>query len=187
MADIRKLYQYHEAADVILLLARASTLAKERPEIKIYDFQTELKVGFEEASIIYDWIADQYDTEAFISDYRIRSGRRYVRNNPFPSLSDMADKLKLGERRTFLIMQALEKKGIIKIKEDFSFERVGRMASFDDLVEQMKWVGHKYRGRCEPSLLMRLMFLDQVTALRLAQYGEEHLGLIWKNRPKNWL
>jgi hypothetical protein len=47
----------------------------------------------------------------------------------------------------------------------------------------MKRVAKKYRGRCEPELLVRTPYVDLVTALRLAQYGEEHLGLRWKRRP----
>lgn len=58
------------------------------------------------------------------------------------------------------------------------------MASFDDLVRQMQRVGKKYRGRCEPELLVRTLYVDPFTALRLAQYGEEHCGLRWKGRPK---
>jgi hypothetical protein len=62
-----------------------------------------------------------------------------------------------------------------------------RMASFDDLVRQMKRVGKKYRGRCEPELLVRTLYIDLCTAMRLAQYGEEHCGLRWKGRPNHLL
>ena len=61
------------------------------------------------------------------------------------------------------------------------------MSSFDDLVRQMKRVGKKYRGRCEPELLVRTIYVDLGTAIRLAQYGEEHCGLRWKGRPKELL
>ena len=62
----------------------------------------------------------------------------------------MAAMLKIGDRRAFALMMALERKGVIRIQQGFSFERRIRMASFDDLVRQMKRVGKKYRGRCEP-------------------------------------
>ena len=114
---------------------------------------------------------------------------QYVLNNPCPNLVEMGTMLRIGERRAFLVMLALEEheKGVIRIKEDFSFERRIRMSSFDDLVRQLKRVAKKYRGRCEPELPLRTLYIDLVTAVRLAQYGEEHMGLRWKRRPKELL
>ena len=103
-----------------------------------------------------------------------------------PNLVEMGTMLRIGERRAFLVMLALEQKGVIRIKEDFSFERRIRMSSFDDLVRQLKRVAKKYRGRCEPELPLRTLYIDLVR-LRLAQYGEEHMGLRWKRRPKELL
>lgn len=104
-------------------------------------------------------------------------------NNPCPDLVEMGAMLKIGEKRAFLVMLALEQKGVIRIKDDFSFERRIRISSFDHLVRQMKRIAKKYRGQCEPELLVRTLYIDLVTALRLAQYGEEHCGLRWKRRP----
>ena len=61
------------------------------------------------------------------------------------------------------------------------------MATFADLVRQLKRVGTKYNGRCEPQLLVRTLYVDPITAVRLSQYGEENLGLVWKERQKDLL
>ena len=182
MIDISRLHRHRTPDEVLLLLARASTLAKKRPELKWRDLQDTLQIGYGEANLILDWLADHHAAEPVISNHWIRCGRTYTLNNFFPTLVDMANMLDLGERRAFLVMHALEKRNIIRIRTDFSFERIGRMASFADLVHQMKVVANKYRGRCEPELLTRTMYIDWITAVRLAQYGEENLGLRWKNR-----
>lgn len=184
MAGIERLYRHREPEEVAFLLARAHALATEKGDPGWQGIQSELKVGSEEAAIIHDWLADNHKAEAKISNHWVRSGRAYVLNNPFPTLSDMARVLKIGEKRAFLIMHALVKKRIIKIKSDFAFERVDRMASFTDLVRQMKVISKKYRGRCEPALLVRTMHVDLVTAFRLAQYGEENLGYRWKDKMR---
>lgn len=184
MAGIEKLYIDREPEEVAFLLAKAHALATEKGDPGCYGIQTELQVGYEEATIIHDWLVDNHKAEAKISNHWIRSGRAYVLNNPFPTLGDMARVLKIGERRAFLIMSALVKKRIIRIRIDFSFERLDRMASFTDLVRQMKVVAKKYRGRCEPQLLVRTLHVDLVTAFRLAQYGEENLGFRWKSRMR---
>ena len=46
----------------------------------------------------------------------------------------------------------------------------------------LKRIAKKYRNRCEPELLMRMMYVDEVTASRLSEYGAKELGL----RPKRW-
>jgi hypothetical protein len=184
VVDIQKLYLHRTPEEVIFLLAKASNLAKEKPALNWYEIQNELKIGAQEAYLIFDWLADQHATEPFISTHWLRCGRTYVLNNPFPSLAGMSEMLRVGERRSYLIMQELERKGLIRIKPDFGFDRVGRMSSFKDLIRQLKVIAKKYRGRCEPVLLIRKMYIDPVTALRLAQYGEENLGLRWKDRER---
>lgn len=183
MADLRNLYKNRSADEVVLLLAQATLLAQKKSKINWYDIQNELKVGAQEAYIIFDWLADKHEAEPHISNHWIRCGRAYLLNNPFPTLADMAKSLRVGERRAFLIMIALEKRGLLSIKQDFAFERKGRMSSFKDLVRQMQRVAKKYGGRCEPQLLIRTLYIDPMTATRLAQYGEEHLGMIWRHRP----
>lgn len=183
MANINRLYRYRQPEEVLLLLARAASLAKQKTDIHRVDLQSELGVGYEDSVIILDWLVDQYDADTKISNHAVRSGRAYVLNAPFPSLAGMAEALRMGEQRAQKVMQVLVERNIIRIKEDYTFERVGRMSSFDDLVGQMKVVARKYRNRCEPMLLVRFLYVDPTTALRLAQYGEEHLGLRWKDRP----
>lgn len=187
MAGIDVLYKHFKPEEVAIMLARASAKAKEDPDLTFTDFQEELHVGYPIAMALVDWLADTHQIEVSISKHWIRRGRQYVRNNFFPSLEEMSQMLKIGARRSFLVMQALEKQKIIKIREDYTFERVGRAASFDDLVRQMKVVGKKYHGRCDPALLVRQLLVDPVTAFRLMQYGEEHLGLRWKRRPSHLL
>jgi hypothetical protein len=184
MADIQRLYIHRTADEVVLLLAQASLFAQKKPKINWYDIQNELKVGAEEANIIFDWLADKNEAEPHISNHWIRCGRSYALNNPFPGLTGMASALRVGERRAFLIMKALEKKGLFSIRSDFTFELKRRMSTFKDLVRQMERIAKKYCGRCEPQLLIRTLFIDPMTATRLAQYGEENLGLRWKGRPR---
>lgn len=187
MATLDPLYKYRPVEEVTLLIARASMLAKERPDLTLYQLQNTLHLGYGEAVVLFDWLADNHEVEPHVSNHWLRCGRAYIRNNFFTSLVHMAATLKTGDRRAFALMMALEKKGIIRIQQGFSFERQIRMASFDDLVRQMKRVGKKYRGRCEPELLVRTIYVDLGTVIRLAQYGEEHCGLRWKGRQKELL
>lgn len=185
MVDIRSLYRHRTEDEVTLLLAKASLFAQDNAQISWHQIQNELKVGAAEANIILDWLADNNAAEPQISNHWIRSGRTYVLNNPFSNLTGMARALRIGDRRAFLIMTALQKKGLIALRSDFTFELTRRMSSFKNLVRQMKRVAKKYRGRCEPQLLMRTLYIDAMTAMRLAQYGEEYLGLKWKGRPRD--
>jgi len=187
MIDLELLYQNYEFEEVSMMLARALALARRKPQLSWFDIQDELKIGFGEAKIIWDWLVDEHGATPRVSEHWIRAGRAYVLNNPFPTLEDMAIKMAIGERRAFFIMQELEKRGLIKIQSDFSFERTRRMASFGDLVRQLRRVGVKYNGRCEPQLLVRTLYIDPITAVRLSQYGEENLGLVWKERQKDLL
>jgi len=183
MADLAKLYSYRPMEEVTLLLAQVLTFSRNKEKVSSLDIQNQFKISTPEAEIIFDWLADGGEVEPKISKHWIRCGRRYVLNNPLPDLVDMGRKLGVGERRTFLIMLALEKRKIIHIKENFEFERRKPMATFNDLVKQMRWVAKKYRGRCELTLLARILYLDPITAFRLAQYGQENLGLLWRSRP----
>ena len=169
--------------EVTLLLAQVLTSSKDKPRVSCLAIQNEFKISTTEAEVIFDWLADGGQVEPQISKHWIRCGRRYVLNNPIPDLSDMGRKLGVGERRAFLIMLALEKRKIIHIKENFEFDRRKPMATFNDLIKQMKQVAKKYRGRCELTLLARILYLDPITAFRLAQYGQENLGLLWRSRP----
>ena len=185
MIDLEHLYQHYDFEEVSMMLAQALALARKKPQLSWFDIQDELKIGFGDAKIIWDWLVDEHGATPNVSEHWVRSGRAYVLNNPFPTLEDMAIKMSIGERRAFFIMQELEKRGLIKIQADFSFERSCRMSSFADLVRQVKRVGTKYNGRCEPQLLVRMLYVDPVTAVRLSQYGEENLGLVWKERQKD--
>lgn len=169
------------------LLRSALSFAQARMGFTPFELQNALRTGYEEALILYDWLTDEGLARSVVSEHMIRCGRRYVLNTPWPTLEGLAIMLDTGQSRAFAIMLELEKRGIIKIGADFSLHRVGRMSSFEDLVRQLRWVAKKYRGRCEPQLLQRILYLDPFTAIRLAQYGEEHLGLRWKERPRELL
>lgn len=73
-------------------------------------------------------------------------------------------------------MNELEREGIIKIRSAFTLEQV-KVSSENDLIRQMKRFAKQYRNRCEPELLMRMMYVDEVTARRLLEYGARELGL----------
>jgi hypothetical protein len=181
MRDIRKLLAYHSFEEWVSILGRATEFAEKNPEAQWIDFQNHLKIGAEEAFIIQDWLADHLRVKPRISNHWIRCGRLYVLNNMFPSVFGMMERLRIGEQTAFQIMFALQKKGVIKILSDFSFERQ-KASTDEDLVRQLKRVAKKYRGRCEPSLLMRILYLDEGTAKRLSEYGAKELGL----RPAKW-
>ena len=121
-----------------ILITRASLREKEKPDLTLYDLQKALRSGYGEAMALFDWLADTHVATGNISNHWIRCGRAYVLNNPCPNLVEMGTMLAIGERRAFLVMLALEQKGVIRIKEEFSFERRIRMSSCDNLVRQMK-------------------------------------------------
>ncbi|MEN9561417.1 MAG: hypothetical protein RIQ56_690 [Candidatus Parcubacteria bacterium] len=185
MTDLETLYQRYPLEEVSSMLARALAFARTKPLVSWSDIQHELRIRFGDAKIILDWLVDEHGATPVVSTHWLRAARRYVLNNPFPTLEDMALKLDIGERRTFFVMQELERTGFIKIQSDFSFERTCRMSTFSDLVRQVRQVGKKYKGRCDPQLLLRTMYIDPMTAVRLSQYGEEHLGFVWKARQKD--
>lgn len=184
MTDIRKLFTSRNFESTIALLNEALALAKERQNLGWYDIQNALKIGFEDACILQDWLADSYKTEPPITKYWIQCGRTYVLNNPLPSLAGMAERVRIGDRRAFLIMQELQKRGLISLLSDFSFERHHSGTTEAGFIRQMKRWAKKYRGRCEPELLMRTMYVDYETAYKLAEYGRDHLGFKWRGSWK---
>lgn len=175
--DPRKVYELLEAA-----LQTAQTRAHITPQ----SLQRALKIRYREALVIHDWLTDQHLAEPTLSTYLIRSARRFVQNNPFPTLEGMALALDVGDRRAFALMLALERRGVIRIGAGFVLLRTKRMSSWNDLTRQLAQVRKTYGNRCEPELLQRVLYVDMVTAIRLAQYGEEQLGLTWKNDPASY-
>jgi hypothetical protein len=180
ISDLREHWSDDKIQKVIF--AACMVAARFKKKCTVIDIQNALRISYHEAEVIHDFLSDTYLVEARVSTHWIRSARRYVRNNPHPSLAQMCARLDVGDRRGQLLMLELAKRKIVRIKEDFSFEHAKPMATFMELVGQMKVVAKKYNGRCEPELLVRTLFLDETTAFRLAQYGEEVLGLTWRRR-----
>lgn len=177
MADITKLFLFYGSETAIALLNQAIDLAKVNPNVGWGDIQNALKIATEPACIIQDWLSDEYLTEPRISKYWIRRGKVYVANNPFPTIGEMSLRMRIGNRTAFFILIELQKKGLIGIKPDLSFDKLFPQATNEDLIKQMKMWSKKYRGRCEPELLARLMFTDIQTAERLSKHGIQKLGL----------
>jgi hypothetical protein len=119
MASLEPIYQSRPAEEVAILITRASLLAQEKPELTLYELQSALRLGYGEATVLFDWLADTHVAAGHISTHWIRCGRAYVLNNPCPNLVEMGAMLKIGEKRAFLVMLALEEKGVMRIKEDF--------------------------------------------------------------------
>lgn len=184
MSDALALYKWFEPEKVQELLAQAQILAQSDPELGWYKIQSQLEVGQQAAVVILDWLADKGFVKITITNHWIRAGKTYARNNIAPNLAEMQDSLRVGEQRALAIMRALVQKRVIEVTPEFDFVLIKRAATFADLVRQLKIVAKRYRGRCEAQLLMRVMFIDPITATRLAQYGEEYLGLYWKNKKR---
>lgn len=183
MADLTKLYELYGTEKAMKMLADAEELAKKTPDMDWGVIQNTLKIGAGPAFLIMDWLADTHRADVQVSNHEIRAARAYALNTCTPSLAGMAAALEIGEKRALRLMQVLVARKLVRVTDDFKFERLRRMSSFRDLVRQMKVIAKKYGGRCEPQLLMRTMYVDVFTAMRLAQYGEEFLGLKWKDRP----
>jgi hypothetical protein len=184
MADISRLYDHFGMEKMNELLSRAEEMARKDATIGCHDIQNGLQIGYEHAVSIFDWLADTHLITPEISSHWVRAGRRYVFNNALPTFREMQERVGLGEQRAYAVMQELARRKFLRITSDFELERVGRAATFRDLVRQMIVVSKKYHRRCEPSLLERTLFVDAVTAFRLAQYGEEFHDLYWKG--KRW-
>jgi hypothetical protein len=123
-----------------------------------------------------------------MSKHWVRCGRTYVLNNPNPTLFGMTERLCVGWRTAHAILLELQKKGLIRIKDDLSFVRLRPKATKSGLIKQVKSIGMKYRGRCEPELLTRKMYIDIETATQLSEYGKRKLGLTRKynERIEKW-
>lgn len=186
MADLKKLYESRGMEKAMQILAKGSDIAKEKPNVNANDLQVDLDIGYGEAVMVLDWLADNRETEPKLSAHWIRAGRTYVLNNPTPSLQDMCQRLKIGERRGYLIMQKLIARGLIGVNAEFYFQRKRKMNTFKDMIRQVKKIAKKYNGRCEFALLERTLYIDPVSAFRLAQYAEEYLGLYWKKK-NDWI
>ena len=188
MVDLSGLRKNYDPDTFTMLLSRAIKMAEEDAGLKCIDLQNGLKIGYSTAQTILDWLADNRKIEPKISTHWLRAGRIYVQNNLIPSLQNMIKQMDIGERRAYSLMMELEKRGVIKIQNEFEFLRVKPMASFADLVRQMKKFAKKYNGRCEPTLLARVMYIDLVSAYRLAQYGEENFGYKWsRTKVENYV
>lgn len=181
---IDHLLAHRTLSEVYTMLHNAEQFARTHRTVTWHILQEHLHVGHGEAEAILDWLSDTHQTDPLISNHEIRCGRRYVMNTPFPSLEEMAKTLGTGDRRAYAIMLELERRRVVRIGTDFEMLRIKRMSRWSDLVRQLKWVSKKYGGRCDASLLMRILYVDAMTAVRLAQYGEENLGLVWKDRPR---
>ena len=183
--DIHDYLGHKSEEELTAILRKAYLVAKViGDKCTANDLQDNLGIGYEAALAIHDLFSDRSIIDPAISNHWVRCGRAYALNNISPSLAGMADALAMGGRRAFLVMLELERRKVIYSRSDFSFAHHKRMASFDDLLRQMKVLAKKYNGRCDPELLVRRMFVDETTAFRLAQYGEEHLDLRWKRQSQ---
>jgi hypothetical protein len=175
-------YRNRSVEQCLELLDRAAKIAEENPDTYWREIQDRLAIGYEEACIIIDWLADNYEiTEPRMSEHWVRCGRLYVKNNAFPSLAEMMERIRLGRRTALQVMYELQNRGVIRVRLDFTFEKM-ITSTERDFIRQLTRVAKKYRGRCEPELLMRVLYLDVAAAQRLSEYGATELGL----RPKKW-
>jgi hypothetical protein len=184
MPDLSLLYEQHGADDTIYLLNRALEMAETNPSITFDDLQKSLSISTPAAYVIVDWLADNFKTAPRMSNHWIRCARMYVVNNTDTSLEDLTTKLNVGNRTAFQLMLALEKKGYIKILSDFTFERIKNGTDRVGFERQIKKFAKKYRGRCEPELLQRLLYIDYDTAFKWAEHGRDTMGFIWRGRWK---
>jgi hypothetical protein len=181
MLNLKALLRYRSLEHCIVLLYQAAKIAEDHPDASWMDFQNQLGIGAEEAAVIQDWLADQYRVQPRMSEHWVRCGRLYVKNTALPSLGDMMERIRLGRRTALQVMYALQQRGVIRVRPDFTFEKL-ITSSERDFIKQLTRVAKKYRGRCEPELLMRILYVDEVTAQRLSAYGAAELGL----RPRKW-
>ncbi len=180
MADTSKLFEIYTEQQVNSILNRAIKLAQENPKLNWLDIQKAFSTGYGPACIIQDWLSDEYLTQPRVSKHWIRCGKIYVLNNSNLTLFGMTERLKTGWRSAHAILLELQKKGLIRIKDDLSFVRLRPRATKSGLIKQVKSIGKKYRGRCEPELLARKMYIDIETATQLSEYGRRKLGLTRK-------
>lgn len=184
MPDLSLLYKLYGADKTIHLLNRAVEMTETNPSITWIEVQNRLHVGAESSYVIVDWLADNFKTRPRMSNHWVRCARMYVVNNKETSLEEMSSRLKVGNRTAFQIMLTLEKKGYIKILSDFKFERVKKGTDMTGFERQIQKFARKYRGRCEPELLERLLYIDYDTAFKLAEHGRDTLGYVWRGKWK---
>lgn len=184
MSDTRKLFEIYGQEKALYFLDQAIHLAKINPQIDWVKLQKAFGIGYEPACIIHDWLGDGYLTEPRVTNHWKRRVKAYIMNNQSPTLVGIVEKLKIGYRTSSLILVELQKKGLVDIKIDMSFIRLCPKATRAQLIQQLKVYGKKYRGRCEPELLMRLMYVDSDTAKWLSEYGFRKLGFKRKYRER---
>ena len=172
-------YRQLEASDT---LVQALELHKKNPNITPWTLQADLDLGWSKAWLVYDWLVDNSLVEPRITKNLIRNARAYTLNNFQPNLKEMALFLRVRDRTASRLMIELQRRKIIRVRTDFSFERIKPAATFENLVRQMLVVAGKYRTRCDVPLLMRTMFIERDRAVVLSVYGATRLGL----RPKKW-
>jgi hypothetical protein len=73
----------------------------------------------------------------------------------------MMKRIRFGRRTALQVMYELQNRGVIQVQSDFTFEKL-ITSTENDFITQLKRVAKKYRGRCEPELLMRVLFLDSI-------------------------
>ena len=185
MPDLSLLYKLYGADKTVNLLNRALEMSETNPSITWIEIQNKLHVGAAASYVLVDWLADNFKTRPRISNHWIRCARMYVVNNKESSLEEMSNRLKVGNRTAFQIMLILEKKGYIKILSDFKFERIKKGTDMAGFERQIKKFAKKYRGRCEPELLVRVLYVDYDTAFKLAEHGRDKLGFVWRGEWKN--
>ncbi len=184
MPDLSLLYRLYGAGKTVSLLNRAVEMTEINPSISWIEVQDTLHVSANASYVIVDWLADNFKTRPRMSNHWLRCARMYVMNNEEISLHEMTSRLNVGNRTAFQFMLALEKKGYIKILPDFKFERTRKGTDMTGFEQQIKKFAKKYRGRCEPELLERLLYVDYEKAFMLAEHGRNVLGFAWRGRWK---
>jgi hypothetical protein len=124
MRSIYDLLQYRSLEQWSLIVGKAVRVAEEKPDAGWLVFQNELGLGMDEAFAIHDWLTEQYRAKPRLTTHWMRCGRMYVLNNPSPSLLGMMECVRIGRQSAIQIMNELERKGILKIRPDFTFERL---------------------------------------------------------------
>lgn len=184
MPDLSLLYEQYGVDKTMNLLNRALEMTETNPSVTWIEIQNNLHVSNVASYVLIDWLADNFKTRPRISNHWIRCGRVYVMNNEETSLQEMSSRLNVGNRTAFCVMLELEKKGHIKIISDFRFERIKNGTTTSGFDRQIKRFAKKYRGRCEPELLMRTLYIDYDKAFKLAEHGRDNLGFVWRGKWK---
>lgn len=185
MANLKRLYRAYGIESTVLLLNRAAKFAEGKDDVSIIDVQNELHCGYDNAVLVTDWLQDNFKTSPKLSNHWIRCGRMYCMYNEYISLADMTEKLHVGDRRAYAIMLELVRRKIIRITTDFAFERIKTAATLPDFERAIHRYAKKYRGRCEPELLERVLYISYDKACMLAEHGRDNMGYVWRGKWKN--